>query len=205
MIIRFLQQDKHSVVLYFFCNYYSSSLNRSSHILRSLADQLLRSNRDLSSYVYDEYICQGLASSVQQLKRLIRTLLLGIPSVRIVIDGLDEFESKDQSQILNDIIPFASASDMGASVGDKGAVCKVLISSRDVNPIAKHLSKRSIISLSKERAAIGSAIRSFVQHNLIDIHQNLNDMDIDKNVAGKVEHELIEKADGRSTPISKYA
>jgi hypothetical protein len=30
-------------------------------------------------------------------------------------------------------------------------------------------------------------------------------MNIDKNIAAEVEHELIEKADGRSTPISKDA
>jgi hypothetical protein len=146
--------------------------------------------------VYDEYICQGLASSAQQLKKLIRTLLLGIPSVRIVIDGLDEFEPKDQSQILNDILPLASTN-------DGGAVCKVLISSRDINPITKHLSRKSTISLSKERAVVNSAIQSFVQHCLLDIHRNLDDMNIDISILAEVEHDLIEKADGRLTPTSR--
>lgn len=192
MIIRFLQQDKHSVVLYSFCNYYSSSFNKASHILRSLVAQLLHCNRDLLSYVYDEYICQGLTSSVPQLKKLIPTLLLSISSVRIVIDSLDESEQKDQTQILNDIIPFASASDIGA-------VCKILISSRDISPISRHLSRRSTISLNKERLAINAAIQSFVQHSLINIRQNLNNMSIDSSIMAKVERDLIEKADGRST------
>lgn len=198
MIIRFLQQDKHSVVLYYFCNYYSTSFNRSSHILRSLVAQLLRSNRELSAYVYDEYICQGLASSVPQLKKLIPTLLLSIPSVRIVIDGLDEFERKDQNQILNDVLPFASPSDIGA-------VCKVLISSRDIYPISKHLSKRSTISLNKERAFINAAIQSFVQHSFVDIRQKLDDMNVDSSITSEVERDLIEKADGELTSMSKKA
>ena len=193
IIIRFLQHDKHSVVLYYFCNYYSSSFKKNSHVLRSLVAQLLRHNRDLSAYVYDEYICQGLTSSVPQLKKLIPTLLLSIPSVRIVIDGLDEFEQKDQSEILNDVIPFASAS-------DTGAVCKVLIASRDISLISKRLSKRSIISLSgKERTDVDAAIQSFVQHSLIDIRRNLKDMNVDNSITTKVEHDLIEKADGRWT------
>jgi hypothetical protein len=145
--------------------------------------------------VYDEYICQGLTSSVPQLKKLIPTLLLSIPSIRIVIDGLDEFEQKDQSQILNDVIPLASASNLGA-------VCKILILSRDINPISKHLSKRSTISLSKERAAVNAAIQSFVQHSLIDIRRNLDDMNVDSSITAKVERDLIEKADGRSTSMS---
>jgi hypothetical protein len=151
MIIRFLQQDKHLVVLYYYCNYYSSSFNKNSHILRSLAAQLLRYNRDLSAYVYNKYICQGLTLSVPQLKKLIPKLLLSISSVRIVIDGLDEFEQKDQSQILNNVIPFASTNDIRA-------VCKILISSQDINSISKRLSKRSTISLSKERVAVNTAI-----------------------------------------------
>jgi hypothetical protein len=148
--------------------------------------------------VYDEYICQGFTSSVRQLKELIRTLLLSIPSVRIVIDGLDEFEQKDQSQILNDIIPFASAS-------DAGAVCKVLISSRDINPITKHLSKRSTISLNKERAAIDAAIQSFVQYSLIDIRRNINEKNVDNSIMAKIERDLIEKAEGRSTSVPRKA
>ncbi|KAH0541368.1 hypothetical protein FGG08_004132 [Glutinoglossum americanum] len=189
-VIRFLQQDKHSVVIYYFCNYYSSSLKKNSHVLRSLVAQLIRHNKDLSSYVYDEYICQGLNSSVHQLKKLISTLLLSIPSVRIVIDGLDEFGQEDQNGILNDLIPLASAS-------DTGPVCKVLISSRDISPINKRLSKRSTISLSgKERASVDAAIQSFVQHSLIDIRRNLKDMNADDDIT-EVERDLIKKADGR--------
>jgi hypothetical protein len=149
-------------VLYYFCSYYSSSFNKSSHILRSLVAQLLQCNRDLSIYNYNKYTCKGFISSVPQLKKLIPTLLLSIPSVRIVIDSLDEFEQKDQSQIITDIIPFASANDIRT-------VCKVLISSQDINPITKHLLKRPIISLNKERAAIDAAIQSFVKHSLINI------------------------------------
>jgi putative cell wall-binding protein len=143
--------------------------------------------------VYDEYICQDFTSSISQLKKLILTLLLSIPSVRIVIDGSDEFEQKDQSQILKDIIPLASASDMGT-------ICKVLISSRDINPIAMHLSKRSTISLNKERAAVNAAIQSFVQHNL---RQNLNELNIDSSIMAKVERDLIEKADDGLNSMSE--
>ncbi|KAH0560093.1 hypothetical protein GP486_003386 [Trichoglossum hirsutum] len=190
VIIRFIQQDKHSVVLYYFCNYYSSDSNKSSHILRSLAAQLLRCNKDLSAYVYDEYICEGFTSSIPQLKKLIPAMLSGIPSVRIIIDGLDEFDHKAQSQILNDVIPFASASN--------GAVCKILVASRDITPIARHLSKRSTISLNRERVAVSAAMRSFVQHSLIDIRRNLSGMNVDNNIT-EIEHDLIDKADGGST------
>jgi hypothetical protein len=193
-IIRFLQQDKRSIVLYYFCNYYSSSSSKSSHILRSLAAQILRCSKDLSGYVYDEHICQGLTSSIPQLKKLIPTLLSSIPSVRIIVDGLDEFEQKDQNQVLNDVIPFASTS-------DTGAVCKVLIASRDINPISRHLSKRSTVSLTRERAVIDAAIQSFVEHSLIDIRQNLSDTNIDDSIMVEVEQGLIKKADGESTLV----
>jgi hypothetical protein len=118
--------------------------------------------------------------------------------VRIVIDSLDEFEQKDQSQIITDIIPFASANDIRT-------VCKVLISSQDINPITKHLLKRPTISLNKERAAIDAAIQSFVKHSLINICKSLDDMKVDNSIIAKVEQNLIEKAEGKLTLVVRKA
>ena len=192
MIIRFLQQDKHSTILYYFCTYDSSRPNNCSHILRSLTAQILRSNRDLAVFVYDNYIRPGHTSSILQLKKLIPTLLSSIPSIRIVIDGLDEFEQKDQKQILSDLIPFASAQ-------NSNAVCKILFASRDIPTIAGHLSKRTIVSLNEEREPVTQGIRSYVSHRLGEIRLNFG-AKIGDEVMDGVERNIIEKAEGNRQP-----
>jgi hypothetical protein len=192
MIIRFLQQDKHSTILYYFCTYDSSRPNNCSHILRSLTAQILRSNRDLAVFVYDNYIRPGHTSSILQLKKLIPTLLSSIPSVRIIIDGLDEFEQKDQSQILNDLVHFASTQ-------NSNAICKILFASRDIPTIARHLSKRITVSLNEERESITQGIRSYVSHKLREIRVNFGAM-IGDEVIARIECDLIEKAEGKPTP-----
>ena len=196
MIIRLVQQHKQSTVLYYFCNYQSLSFNKSSHILRCLTAQLLRSNKDLAAYVYDEYIRQGLNSSTLQFKRLIPTLLSSLPSVRIVIDGLDEFDRIHHDQILKDLLPFASAR-------NAESICKILFTSRDIVPISKHLVKYSKICLSDERGSIDVAIQSFIKDSLVDIRHNLDDRRVGSLEMGKIEQDLIEKAEGTLSLLMK--
>ena len=143
-------------------------------------------------FVYDNYIRPGYTSSILQLKKLIPTLLSSIPSVRIVIDGLDEFEQKDQKQILSDLIPFAS-------VQNSNAVCKILFASRDIPTIVGHLSKQTIVCLSEEREPVTQGIRSYVSHRLGEIRLNFG-AKIGGEVMDGVERNLIEKAEGNRQP-----
>ncbi|KAK2802065.1 hypothetical protein FQN51_004975 [Onygenales sp. PD_10] len=188
VMVRSLENDPVFTVLYYFCSYYSTQNNKSSHILRSLTAQILRRNVDLSSYVYDEYIKNGLSPSLRQLKRLLPVLLSAVNHVRLVIDGIDEFPEKDQKQIISDLIPLAC-------VAATGAECKLLFSSRDIQPISRTLARQRTVSLSDERKAIDGAIKSFIRDNLTDATPHFRGKGLE-SIIDTVEEELIQKANG---------
>lgn len=188
MVARSLENDPSFTILYYFCSYYSTKGSKSSHILRSLAAQLLRHNSDLSAYVYEEYVRNGLNCSLRQLKQLLPVLLSAEKHVRIVLDGIDEFPDKDQKQVISDLIPFAA-------VFATGAECKILFSSRVVRPISRNLARQPTISLSNERKAIDAAIKSFVRCNFKEIRPQFMGKDLEK-IMDSVEQALTHKANG---------
>jgi len=194
-IIRFAQQEENTTVLYYFCNYVlaDSTDSNCGIILRSLAAQVLRNNPDLAPLIFDDYISQGLMPSISQMRQIIPTLLSTFQSVRIIIDGLDEYDDKDQKLILTEITSLAVTKSLKHST----AISKVLISSRDVNQISRILSRRPTVSLSDEQAAIGGAIQAFVRSKFSQlVSSNLDDISLEEDILKLIEQALVEKADG---------
>ncbi|KAI9791132.1 MAG: hypothetical protein M1816_004363 [Peltula sp. TS41687] len=188
-IVHFMQQDKRTVVLYYFCNNCrSSNSNHLAMIMRSLCGQLLRANLDSSAYVFDEYIGKGLSPSVQNLKVIIPSLLSGIQSVRIILDGLDECDQPDSRRILNEIIPLAACDGLGTTH-------KLLVSSRDLPQINRVLAKKSTISLSEEKDAVNAAIRTYVHATMVELQDRLVS-GINCSILEEIENKIVERSDG---------
>lgn len=140
--------------------------------------------------IQSRYVNNGLQPSLPQLKQLLPDLLSTFTSVRIIVDGLDECDEKEQNLILVEMLALAGFKSSSTS-------CKVLISSQDLLTISRRLRTRSSIDLSQERVAIESAISSFV-HATIAQSPLLCDPDsIDKNVIDRIEQTLLSKADGK--------
>ena len=148
-------------------------------MLRSIALQLLRQHMDLASYVADNYVNKGSNPSIPQLKKLLVELLSGIPSVFIVLDGLDECDEKSQKSILGELILLT------------GPTCRLLISSRDGIYVSKVLHERPTISLREKKRDVDTDIRLFVKHNLIGLRERFGDTVVDE-----VEEKVVEKANG---------
>lgn len=175
-------------MLFYFCSYQASKQPKSAGILQTLVAQLLRSNNDLASYVYDEYIIKGCAPSIPQVRSLFQNLLNAVPSVRVVIDGLDELREQDQSRMLADMLPLATSK-------NSGSVCKILISSRDTPVVADIMSKHPKIHLNQERTAIDTSIKSFVHHEINLLSAQIGEIDAKADM-NDIEQEFLEKADG---------
>lgn len=140
--------------------------------------------------IQSSYVNNGLQPSVPQLKQLLPNLLSTFPSVRIIVDGLDECDDKEQNLILIELLALAGLKSLSTS-------CKVLISSQDLLTISRRLRTRSSIDLSQERVAIESAISSFV-HDTISQSPFLGDTEIiDKKIIDRIEQTLLTKADGK--------
>ncbi|KAL9116701.1 MAG: hypothetical protein Q9187_006774, partial [Circinaria calcarea] len=161
---------------------YSDGGDRCSQILRALALQLLRAHLDLAPYVCDNYANRGRNPSMPQLRRLIPALLATIPLTRIVIDGLDECQEKDQRQILQELMSLCTPS---------GVRCKILLSSREGVHLSRALRRKPNISLTERRVDVDTDIRLFVAHNLTELRERF-----DGKVVDGIEKRVVKKADG---------
>ncbi|KAL9072734.1 MAG: hypothetical protein Q9157_004994 [Trypethelium eluteriae] len=159
-------------------------------VLRSLAAQALRAHPEISSWIYDEFICQNKMPSLAQLRILFPTMLSILPSTRIVLDGLDEFEADQYKPVLTEIDSLLRNKQV------EGGSCKVLISSRDLQPISRVLGRRSQISLNEEHQAINCAIQQFVEYNMQEIQANIDDIPVDGGEMADISRALVEKAEG---------
>ena len=153
-------------------------------MLRTIALQILRENKDLAAYVSDNYANYGGSPSIHQLRKLIPELLANVPATRIVIDGLDECYEKDQQAVLQELLPLCSPLE---------ARCKLLFSSREGAAIGKSLRKKPFISLKDKNLEVDNDIRHFVRHNLGELRERFG-----SDVLDNIEQKLVEKAGGMS-------
>lgn len=186
-------QDQGFKVFYYLCSYQDNATETYFSILRSIAAQMIQSNPDLAEDVHDRYVITRTTQTQSKFKDLLTDLLSGIPSSRLVIDGIDECEPEEQKFIIQEFSRLTSQ-------GGPAHICKVLFSSRDIPTVSRHLrtkkSKASELPLAREENAVRAAIRSVVDKRLLELQDELDEIDPDPIVVEKVKHELVERANG---------
>ena len=150
--------------------------------MRSITAQLLRSNLDLAPHIFENYANKGLSSSIVRLRKLLPELLETIPSVRIIIDGLDEYPEPDQRTILGEFIGLSKSS---------GGQCRILFSNREGRTINKTLSSRPTVSLKDQHADVNKDIEMYVRAKLLDFRERF-----DGRLVDQIERNITTKADG---------
>jgi hypothetical protein len=182
-VIKRLQDEGGFTTAYHICNSYTTGKNLLSDLLRSIADQLLRENLDLAPYIFDNYANKGLAPSVVRLRKLIPELLGTVSSVRIIIDGLDEYPEPDQRTILTDLISLTKS---------PGGNFRVLCSNREGTLITRILGGKPTISLRDQDVDINSDIKLHVHARLKEFRNQYGD-----HLINKIEQDIVSKADGK--------
>jgi hypothetical protein len=120
--------------------------------------------------------------------------------VRLVVDGIDEWVSQDQKELLNDLSQMIST-------GQSSHICKIMIASRDTMDISRSLRKKNksamTVSLSNddERFALTRSIANFVNSKLSDLPDHFDELDPDGSIMVYVRKTLLEKSHGHSCPI----
>ena len=183
-MINRLHEETGSTTAYHICNSYTAGKNLLGDILRSVTVQLLRANPELAPHIFDNYANRGLGPSIVRLRRLLPELLATITSVRIIIDGLDEYPEPEQRTILIEMIALSKSS---------GGQFRVLFSNREGSQINKMLNGKPTISLRDESADVDKDIEAYVQASLEDFRPKFGDRLIDR-----IERRIVRKADGRS-------
>ncbi|KAF2732444.1 hypothetical protein EJ04DRAFT_496968 [Polyplosphaeria fusca] len=189
-IANFVRLDRHSTVLYYFCNIQHSQNTKPAYALSTLTAELIRDNTDLASYVYEAYVAKSQPASNFRIKQLLQELLNALPFTRIIVDGVDELDFEQQQQILDDILPLATTNDLKR-------ICKVLISCRNIATTFSRLRKYPTLDLDKQRTFMDASISSYIKSELAKLCSNMQfENHGAQGVFNEMEHELMEKAEG---------
>lgn len=190
-------------VFFYFCSYLTDSAESSSHLLRSLAAQIIQKHQDLAVYVHDIYFESHPTPSRKALLRLLPELLQGLGSVRFVIDGIDEWDAREQKEFLKDIMQMLSTD-------PSSCICKILLASRDTLEVSRSLRKsKATVSISlsdsDEGLAIDRSIRDFIDDKLSDLPDHFSELDPDAVVLQQVKRVLLDKSNGNVLILCQHA
>ena len=121
LIVQNSEIHEESSTVYYFCGQKPSSVDAPTVLLRTLAVQLLRQSLELASFVHQAYLQKALGRSAPTMKKLMKDLLSTNRAVRIVIDGIDEWNRTAQKDTLKALVELQKHG---------GSNCKLLIASR---------------------------------------------------------------------------
>jgi len=189
-------EDTGSNIFVYFCSYLSSSTERSSRLLRSFAAQLIQKHQDLALHVYHKYSQSHPIPSRRVLLAFLPELLQSLGSVRLVVDGIDEWDERDQKEVLQDLTQMLSTD-------PSSCICKILLVSRDTLEISRSLRKKNLraVSLSlsggDESTSMDRSIGHFVDSWLLsDLPDHIDELDPDASVLTQIKRTLLEKSNG---------
>ena len=153
-----------------------------NEFLRSLSSQLLAKNPTLAPFILETYANHGQKPSKKSLSAILERLLVSLPYVRILIDGIDEFPLPDQEELLDELHRLEET--MPKS-------CKLLYSSRKTPLRQKRLDSKPTICLEDHAEHVKSAITSFVESQLGKLR-----LDFEPRVIESLRQKVVKKANG---------
>ncbi|KAK5656663.1 hypothetical protein OQA88_4643 [Cercophora sp. LCS_1] len=193
-LVLFLLSMKKSLVVHHFCSFTHGSSTQYDQIIKALLFQLARGDGDLVNYIYEEYVGSKPAT-ISLLEKLLEVAAEALSSgpncqghiaIHILLDGLEECPSDKQRRLIRILERLMST----------GALCKVLISSRD-SPESHVKKKRpSVVSMADEKAHITEAISRFAGIELNNMQSKLDQLRIDDVKRWEIASGIGARADG---------
>ena len=179
------QDNKASAALFFFCQHDYVCPNPATDILRTFAAQLLAAKTDLAPYILETWADNGLRPSKKVLQEIINQAMDSLESVRILVDGLDEWPRIEQEEVIKDVLMVK-----GRSPGRS----KLLISSRRLPVITKILSSKPTFCLEESTDDVRITISAYVSPRLHALGLRLNKANAD--LIDELETKILAKANG---------
>ncbi|KAI4216632.1 MAG: hypothetical protein LQ351_001121 [Letrouitia transgressa] len=104
IIIERLLEERHEPVLYFYCKYNQPRKNRFNDVLSSLVAQLVQHDNALANCLYDKCSSKDQLGVLGALETLAETAFECQDGCYVVVDGLDECQSKEAERIISWLI-----------------------------------------------------------------------------------------------------
>lgn len=163
-----------------------------SDVLRSFATQLLAGNPSLAPYILETFASNGQKPTKRNLGTIIEKMISSLPSLRIVVDGIDECLQEDQDEIIQDLLRIK---------GPAPGACKLCISSRKHRSISRWLHSKPTIRLDDNTDNVNSTISSFIHPRLQSLRHHFSPAIVDG-----LGNRLLEKANGctSSAPSTSF-
>lgn len=143
---------------------------------------MLVANTELAPYILETFANQALRPTKKHLGVILEKLITSLPSVRIVVDGLDECAMSEQEEIIGDLLRIK---------GSVAGACKTLLSCRKLPCISRLLQDKPTLRLNDHVESVNATISSFVHQRLGSLRRKFDDDLIDE-----LEGQIITKADG---------
>lgn len=169
-LIKFIRSRK-DVVLYHFCTSVSIASSEYEQVLKSLLEQLLRQDGDLTANVYTSCVLTKKEASLPILERLLLDLLITSAEdpnqhsyIWIVLDGVDELREhspNSQARLLNFVKQIVSK-----TTASENVTCRAFISCRPSKTVSHVLRQKPTVSLTDEKKSLGSAIQEYALQRL---------------------------------------
>lgn len=201
-LIKFMSSLPNTAVLYHFCTNTLTASSEYDKILKSLLEQLLRQDVDLTAHVYHEYVLKkhlGTVSTLEQLLHFLLTSSTADPQrpthIRIVLDGVDELRDHSpnlQARLLSLMKQIVSKS----HASDHVAV-KVLVSSRPSTTVSHVLRRKPILSLTEEKKCLEVAIQEYASQRLRSLQARFQQLGLHAAELEDICRQISKKADGK--------
>ncbi|KAI8631011.1 hypothetical protein F5Y19DRAFT_483660 [Xylariaceae sp. FL1651] len=172
------------------------SQNVVSTLLRLLCSQILRRNPDLLSFAFENYVKFNKPASINRIRELLTQTLESLGTTFIVLDGLDEYDSSDQTAIIDEISRLLkSMSKVRPVEGAPTPRLKVMLCSREtkelLGQVRKKLNNILTVSLSHETEKVSKDIARYTKASLQELWDRFSEDELEK-----VGLDISKKADG---------
>ena len=184
LLVENLHTRMQQITLYYFCGQKASIGDRCASVLRTLAVQLLRQDLDMAPLVHQAYLQKGAALSMAGMRKLLKELLSNAVNTHIILDGIDECDIDNQSNILKSLF------ELQKHAGDS---CRVLVSSRDEPLIRKALSHKPHLVLDQKTT---EGLNIYIKTSVEDLRDELDPSGFDSFLFERLENRLKNKAKG---------
>ncbi|KAF3914315.1 hypothetical protein AA313_de0201686 [Arthrobotrys entomopaga] len=197
-LANFLRKSmQNPLVVTHFCSCTHASSTQYDNILRRVIFQLLHCSDDLIEHIWREYVVGKKAASVpllEQLLLLAANTVLGAPgqthAIHIVLDGIEDLGLDTQRRLMN------ITAKVFSGTRANGGIYKILFSSRNTPLLEKLLGRKSIVTLTDEKAYLEEAIAIYASGRLKANGHRWLQLGLQESDLADISRKIALKADG---------